>query len=105
MIISALLLAHKFYALQPSTKFKYATLGLLFVNISVGGTLTHFVAPPVLMVAEPWNWGMGHMLVHFGWKAAAGILACNLLYWFLFRGGEVRESSTDRDLNGGKNRR
>lgn len=35
----------------------YATLGLLFVNISIGGTLTHFAAPPVVMVAEKWDWG------------------------------------------------
>ena len=55
MTIAALLLAEKFYSLSPSTKFKYATLGLLFVNISVGGTLTSFAAPPVLMVVRPGN--------------------------------------------------
>ena len=38
MTISALLLANKFFSLEPSNKFKYATIGLLFVNISVGGT-------------------------------------------------------------------
>jgi hypothetical protein len=85
MTISALLLARKFYALEPSTKFKYATLGLLFVNISVGGTMTHFAAPPVLMVAEPWGWGMSYMLGAFGWKAALGIISANLLYWLAFR--------------------
>jgi Na+/H+ antiporter NhaD/arsenite permease-like protein len=47
----------------------YATLGLLFVNISIGGTLTPFAAPPVLMVAGKWGWGLRHMLVEFGWKA------------------------------------
>ena len=51
MTISALLLGKRLYELEPSDKFKYATIGLLFVNISVGGTLTHFAAPPVLMVA------------------------------------------------------
>jgi hypothetical protein len=86
MTISALLLVRKFYVLEPSTKFRYATLGLLFVNISVGGTLTHFAAPPVLMVAEPWGWGMGYMMVAFGWKAAAGIVLANALYCFAFRG-------------------
>jgi hypothetical protein len=85
MTISALLLSRKFYALQPSTRFKYATLGLLFVNTSVGGTLTHFAAPPVLMVAGPWDWGMGYMLGHFGWKVAVGILGSNLLYVWFFR--------------------
>jgi hypothetical protein len=83
--ISALVLGRTFYALEPSAKFKYATLGLLLVNVSVGGTLTNFAAPPVLMVAGPWGWGMGHMLLHFGWKAAVGILVSNGLYFALFR--------------------
>lgn len=83
--LSALLLSQKFYALEPSTRFKYATLGLLFVNISVGGTLTHFAAPPVLMVAEPWGWDSAHMLSQFGWKAVLGILLSNLVYWIVFR--------------------
>jgi hypothetical protein len=85
MTICALLLVRKFYQLEPSPKLKYGTLGLLFVNISVGGTLTHFAAPPVLMVAAPWGWGTGYMALHFGWKAAVGILISNLLYWVLFR--------------------
>jgi Na+/H+ antiporter NhaD/arsenite permease-like protein len=48
-------------------------LGTLFVNISIGGVLTHFAAPPVLMVARVWQWDSGFMFTHFGWKAA---LAC-----------------------------
>jgi hypothetical protein len=52
MTISALLLAQRFYELRPSRTFAYATLGLLFVNVSVGGVLTNFAAPPVLMVAS-----------------------------------------------------
>lgn len=83
--ISALLLARTFYALEPSVKFRYATLGLLLVNISVGGTLTHFAAPPVLMVAAPWGWGTSHMLLHFGWKAVVAIILSNALYFMLFR--------------------
>lgn len=85
MTISALLLAAKFYELHPGTRFKYATIGLLFVNISVGGTLSHFAAPPVLMVAGPWGWGMSHMMVHFGWKALLGILIANGVYYAVFR--------------------
>ena len=85
MTISAMILARTFYELEPSIKFKYATLGLLLVNVSVGGTLTHFAAPPVLMVAGPWGWGLSHMLLNFGWKAAVGIVMCNGLYFILFR--------------------
>jgi hypothetical protein len=85
MTLCALVLAKNLYELEPSQTFKYATLGLLFVNISVGGTLTHFAAPPVLMVAAPWQWGSLHMLTHFGWKAIIGIVLCNGIYWFVFR--------------------
>lgn len=85
MTICALLLARQFYDLNPSKKFRYATLGLLFVNISVGGTLTHFAAPPVLMVASKWGWDTPFMLTHFGWKAALGILVSNFVYFAIFR--------------------
>ena len=37
MTLAALLLANKYYQYQPSPKFAYATMGLLFVNVSVGG--------------------------------------------------------------------
>jgi hypothetical protein len=85
MTICALLLGDKFYELNPSRRFKYSTLGLLFVNISVGGTLTSFAAPPVLMVAAPWRWDTVFMLTHFGWKAVIGIVLANGFYLLLFR--------------------
>ena len=85
MTISALLLARQFYDLRPSRRLMYATLGVLFVNVSIGGTLTHFAAPPVLMVSRPWGWDTAYMLTHFGWRAAIGILMSTLTYYFLFR--------------------
>jgi hypothetical protein len=85
MTICALLLARQFYDLLPSTKLKYATLGLLFVNVSIGGTLTHFAAPPVLMVARPWDWGLVYMNTHVGWKAAVAICVSCSLYYLAFR--------------------
>jgi len=84
MTISALLLARQLFELQPSRRLKYATLGLLFVNVSVGGTLTRFAAPPVLMVAGKWGWDTPFMLEHFGWKAVLGILIANALYLAFF---------------------
>jgi hypothetical protein len=84
MTISAMLLARQFYAFKPSARLAYATLGLLFVNVSVGGTLSHFAAPPVLMVARPWGWDLSYMLSHFGWKAAVGIVIANALYLLVF---------------------
>jgi hypothetical protein len=85
MTICALLLARQFYDLEPSTRLKYATLGLLFVNVSIGGTLTHFAAPPVLMVARTWEWDLWFMLGHFGWRAVVAILTSSLAYLLLFR--------------------
>jgi len=85
MTIAALLLGKQFYALNPSTRLKYATLGLLFVNVSIGGTLTHFAAPPVLMVAAAWQWDMAYMFTHFGWHAITGIVLSNVVYFLVFR--------------------
>ncbi len=84
MTICALLLARQFYDLQPSARLKYATLGLLFVNVSIGGTLTHFAAPPVLMVARPWGWDILFMFSHFGWRALTAIVVSTAAYFLLF---------------------
>jgi hypothetical protein len=85
MTICALLLGRQFYDLAPSTRLKYATLGLLFVNVSIGGTLTHFAAPPVLMVARHWDWTTGFMLGHFGCRAVLAIVVSTLAYFLMFR--------------------
>ena len=85
MTICAVLLARQFYDLKPPANLKYATLGLLFVNISIGGTLTHFAAPPVLMVARPWGWDSMFMLTQFGWRAVAAIVISTAVYYFWFR--------------------
>jgi len=85
MTICALLLSRQFYACGPSPRLKYATLGLLFVNVSIGGTLTHFAAPPVLMVAGPWGWSTPFMLRHFGIPAMVAIVLSTSLYRVVFR--------------------
>lgn len=85
MTISALLLSRQFFDLQPSRALRYGTLGLLFVNVSIGGTLTHFAAPPVLMVARPWNWDSSFMLSHFGWRAAVAIVISTIACFIVFR--------------------
>jgi hypothetical protein len=85
MTICAILLARQFYVLKPSTRLKYATLGLLFVNVSIGGTLTPFAAPPILMVARTWDWNLAFMLGHFGWKSVLSIVISTSLYFLLFR--------------------
>lgn len=84
MTLSAILLGKKIYQLKPSPALSYATIALLFVNVSVGGTLTHFAAPPIVMVAGKWHWDMAHMFTHFGWKAVVGIALANIIYFALF---------------------
>lgn len=98
MTVTALILLDNFYSQDMSDKFKYATLGLLFVNISIGGTLTHFAAPPVLMVAGKWGWGMGHMISNFGYKAAVVVIFCTLVIAFKFKSelqGDLIEKKDD----------
>jgi hypothetical protein len=85
MTIAALLLTRQFYNLQPSAALKYGTLGLLFVNVSIGGTLTHFAAPPILMVARPWEWDTAFVFGHFGWRAIIAITISTIGYYLFFR--------------------
>lgn len=73
MTVTALILRARYYNRGVSERFKYATIGTLFVNISIGGTLTSFAAPPVLMVAGTWQWDAVFMLQTFGWKAALAV--------------------------------
>jgi hypothetical protein len=86
MTLLALLLKKRYFDRGISPKLAYATLGLLFVNVSIGGTLTHFAAPPVLMVARPWGWDTPFMLGHFGWRSALAIAVSTALYYSVFRG-------------------
>lgn len=85
MTIGALLLSTQFYALKPSERLKYATLALLFVNVSVGGALTNFAAPPVVMVAAKWGWSSADVFRQFGEAAIASILLSNVAYLLVFR--------------------
>ena len=85
MTIAALLLSGRVYSLGPSNRLKYATLGALFVAVSVGGTLTHFAAPPVLMVASRWELTTPAMMMHVGWKAVVAIVVTNGLLYLCFR--------------------
>lgn len=74
MTLTALLLRDQFFGRNAPTQFMYVTLGVLFVNISIGGTLTPFAAPPVVMVAERWGWDIGFMMSTFGWKALIAVV-------------------------------
>lgn len=85
MTVAALMLRDRFYAAGLSERFKYATIGVLFVNVSIGGVLTSYAAPPVLMVANAWGWDTVWMASQFGWKAVVAVLVNTSLLTWLFR--------------------
>jgi hypothetical protein len=85
MTLAALMLRDRIFAAGVSNRLKYATLGVLFVNVSVGGTLTNFAAPPVLMVAAKWDWTSAFMLSNFGAKAFLAVLINAIAVTLLFR--------------------
>lgn len=85
MTLAAMVLGASLFSRGISNRLKYATLGVLFVNVSIGGVLTDFAAPPVLMVADTWGWDLGFMAANFGWKAALAVLVNGLAVTLLFR--------------------
>lgn len=85
MTLAALMLRDRIFAAGVSNRLKYATIGALFVNVSIGGTLTSFAAPPVLMVAAKWQWDSMYMLTHFGWRSAIAVTVNALVVAMLFR--------------------
>jgi MFS family permease len=74
MTLAALMLAPSVFRPGMPEKLKYGALGVLFVNVSIGGTLSAYAAPPVLMVAGAWGWDSMHMLTRFGWRALVAVV-------------------------------
>ena len=85
MTIAALMLAPQIFRRDVPEGVKYLALGVLFVNVSIGGTLTSYAAPPVLMVAATWQWDSAFMLANFGWKAALAVLVNATAATFVLR--------------------
>ena len=79
LLLKKLVLDHNENDLIGRQKLLYSTVAVLFVNISIGGTLTSFAAPPVLMIARIWNWDTAFMFSHFGWKTAIAVTLNSLL--------------------------
>ena len=75
MTVTAFLLKERFFG-DPkfSSRMKYFTLGVLFVNVSVGGALTPYAAPPILMVAKPWGWGLSETFHLLGLRSIQIVL-------------------------------
>jgi len=94
MTIAALMLAPLIFRPDVPEYAKYLALGALFVNVSIGGTLTAYAAPPVLMVASAWQWDSGYMLAHFGWKAAIAVVINATLATIVVRKFIAKQDST-----------
>ena len=85
MTLAALILRDHFYSKKISNKFKYGIIGTLFVNVSIGGAMTPFAAPPILMVAAKWNWDLNFMINTFAWRTALAVFINSIILAFLFR--------------------
>jgi hypothetical protein len=85
MTLAALMLAPTVFRQGMPEWLKYGALGVLFVNVSIGGTLTSYAAPPVLMVAGTWGWDSAYMLLHFGWRALIAVVFNATVITFLLR--------------------
>ena len=85
MTLGALILRDHFYSKKISNKFKYGIIGTLFVNVSIGGAMTPFAAPPILMVAAKWNWDLNFMINTFAWRTALAVFVNSIILTFLFR--------------------
>jgi Na+/H+ antiporter NhaD/arsenite permease-like protein len=90
MVVTALLLRPLVFTSKTSSFFRYSTLAVLLVNISIGGTLTHFAAPPVIMVAQKWNWDLWFMLENFGWKSSIAVVF-NAVVLYLLNSKEIAQ--------------
>ena len=98
MTLAALMLAPQVFTKTMPEWLKYAALGVLFVNISIGGTLTSYAAPPVLMVASAWQWDSAFMASTFGWRAAIAVIINASVVCYLLRKHLVNTQSASEIL-------
>lgn len=85
MIIAATLLVRYFYKFAPSLRFSYATMGLLFSNISVGGLITDISSRALLLVSPALKGEQEFVIRHFSWKAVIAIFLSTTTYYLMFR--------------------
>jgi hypothetical protein len=104
MTLAALLLRDAYFGRSEQAGFKYMTIGVLFVNVSIGGVLTAYAAPPVLMVAQTFNWDTAYMATHFGWRAAAAVLINAAVLTFVCRAALTDGSIGSSQLSEGNKR-
>jgi hypothetical protein len=93
MTITSILLAKTCFPFIKKMKFRYKTLALLFINISLGGLLAPHTSRSLFLVARAENWDFIYTFFRFGWKSMLIILINNSVFYFLFRKDFVKDSS------------
>ena len=83
--INALILHRMIDGKKIDASLLYGILALLFVNVSVGGALTHFAAPPILIVARVWHWGLDDVFLNLGEASLAAVFANALIFTLVMR--------------------
>lgn len=83
--IVALLLHRMIADNKVDQSLLYSLLAIMFVNVSVGGALTHFAAPPILVVARTWNWGLTDVFINLGEAAIATVLINTTAFVLIFK--------------------
>ena len=97
MTLAAFLLRDLVYRHKCSKTLLFGTLGVLFVNISIGGTLTNFAAPPVLMVASTWQWSSAFMFSNFGLESCIAIFINALAATLLFHQQLIEPNTANKE--------
>jgi hypothetical protein len=100
MTLGALMLREIIFSRNASNLLKYVTLGTLFVNVSIGGTMDHFAAPPILMVAAKWHWGVAYVFSILGWKAIIAAFINAAVVTLLFYRELAEKASTEFQSQG-----
>jgi hypothetical protein len=103
MTVTALVLKDRLFDRSLSDRVKYLALGTLFVNVSIGGVLTPYAAPPVLMVANTWGWDFSFMMQHFGFKAMLAVIVNSALLvlvgWKEFAAAEKGKGASSKKVS------
>ncbi|KVK78170.1 hypothetical protein WJ47_17280 [Burkholderia ubonensis] len=100
MTLAALILRDRLFRAPVAERWKYLALGVMFVNVSIGGTLTAYAAPPVLMVASAWGWDSTFMATQFGWKAVVAVLINATVLTALMHGALEKTPAAAADASG-----
>ena len=80
----SLLVLRKYLLHQLSPRLLYATIALLFVNVSLAGALTAFASTASLVVSHSWGWDTPFVFTQFGLKALFPYFSFTYTWMVLF---------------------